>query len=378
MRIVCVCADASSNSLVRLYPIAKTLARRHEIVVAGFRSGELIFAPYRDEFEYRTLRVKRMPAFARQVAHLARSVQADLVYAFKPLSTSLWSGLALRRQLDVPLVVDIEDWELGWYLDRAPSDLLKHLAHVERANGLLWTAINEKLVSAADHRTVVSSFLQRRFGGALLPHGADTAVFDPRLIDRREALERLGLPDAHYVVFTGTPMRSKGLLDILLAIERLARPGTRLLIVGSFAHDPGFADELEGRFAPWMTTVGPRPHSEMPLFLRVASIVALPQRAGRHTAAQIPGKVYEAMAMACPILATGVSDLPEILDGCGAVVAPGDQPGLEEALAALLDDPDHAATLGAAARRRCVERYSWDAMERILETEVAGLATTTY
>ncbi len=374
MRIVCLCADASSNSLVRLYPIAKVLARRHEVVVAGFRSGDGVFPPYREEFDFQTLRAKTLPAFLRQVASLTRRLQADLIYVFKPLSTSLWSGLALRRRLGVPLVADVEDWELGWYMDRAPADVAKHLAHVERPNGLLWAAVNERLLSSADRITVVSHFLQERFGGTLLPHGADTAVFDPDRWDRREALEQLGLPDAEYVVFTGTPMRNKGVEEILLAIERLDRPQTRLLIAGSFEHDRGFAQQLDRRFGDRITLAGPRPHHEMPLFLRIASVVALAQRPGRETTAQVPGKVFEAMAMSCPILATAVSDLPEILTGCGSVVAPQEQSALETGLAALLNEPDTAAALGAAARRRCVEHYSWDAMERILETEVTALA----
>jgi glycosyltransferase involved in cell wall biosynthesis len=113
--------------------------------------------------------------------------------------------------------------------------------------------------------------------------------------------------------------------------------------------------------------LGPRPHREMPLFLAAADVVAVPQRRSRTTEAQIPGKLFEAMAMGCPILATAVSDLPEILEGCGKVVTPGSVEELGGALDWLLSRPDKAAALGAAARERCVEHYSWDAMERTLE-----------
>ena len=101
----------------------------------------------------------------------------------------------------------------------------------------------------------------------------------------------------------------------------------------------------------------------------LADVVALPQRDTRETDAQVPGKIYEAMAMARPILGTDVSDIPEILDGCGKIVAAEDTAALEAGLAELLDDPTGAARLGAAARERCIERYSWDAMGQILEAE---------
>ena len=60
MRIALVCPDVSSNSLVRMYPIAKVLARRHELQVLGFEFGGGIFEPYRDEFDYETIAARRM------------------------------------------------------------------------------------------------------------------------------------------------------------------------------------------------------------------------------------------------------------------------------------------------------------------------------
>ena len=105
----------------------------------------------------------------------------------------------------------------------------------------------------------------------------------------------------------------------------------------------------------------------MPLFLAVADLVVLPQRVTRETMAQIPGKVFEAMAMARPIVATAVSDLPEILDGCGVIVPPDSADKLGAAIDQLLSRPEEARALGQEARRRCQEHYSWDAMERVLD-----------
>lgn len=104
----------------------------------------------------------------------------------------------------------------------------------------------------------------------------------------------------------------------------------------------------------------------MPIFLAAPDLVALPQRANRATMNQVPGKVFEAMAMAKPILATAVSGLPEIPAGVGRVVAPGSVSALAEALHWLLDHPGDAAELGSKARLRRQERYTWDAMDRIL------------
>ncbi len=192
MRIALICPDASSNALVRTYPIAKVLARRHDIQLVGFRFGAEIFAPYSREFSYDTVQARAMPAFVGQVEEMARRIEADAIYVFKPLPSSLWAGLRARRRLRVPLLLDIEDWEAGWYRDVPLADRLRHLAHLERPNGLAWTWITERLVSMADHVFVVSRFLQRRFGGTVLVHGADTELFDPARWPRDEARERIG------------------------------------------------------------------------------------------------------------------------------------------------------------------------------------------
>jgi|SRR5215213_36911 len=373
MRILILCADASTNSVVRIQPIAKVLQRNHDVLVGGFRSQETLFEPYSDELDYRTERTRPLPSFLTQVHRMVSSASADLVYAFKPRSTSMWTGLAVRRRLGVPLVLDIEDWELGWYLDQPWVNRLKHLRHVSSPNGFAWTALNEKLIERCDHRFVVSSFLQRRFGGTLLRHGPYTVAFSPDRLTRDDALAELGLPAARYILFAGSVMRNKGVEDLLLCVERLALRDVRVLLVGSSRHDPAYHQQLVSRFGHLLAVVGPRPHREMPVFLAASSLIVLAQRTARETIAQVPGKAFEAMAMARPVIATAVSDLPEILDGAGVVIPPGDHEALKSAVITLLHDEALASSMGTAARARCVEQFGWDAMERILERDLERL-----
>jgi glycosyltransferase involved in cell wall biosynthesis len=76
------------------------------------------------------------------------------------------------------------------------------------------------------------------------------------------------------------------------------------------------------------------------------------------------------MAMAVPVVASRVSDLPSILEGCGTLVEPGDVDGLARELGALLADPQYAATLGRRARERCVAKFSYDAVAPALRAVV--------
>ena len=76
--------------------------------------------------------------------------------------------------------------------------------------------------------------------------------------------------------------------------------------------------------------------------------------------------MLEAMAMAKPIIATSVCDLPEILKGCGWIVEPEQPVQLAEAIRYVFDNPEEAKEHGLKARIKCEKEYSWDAMEKIL------------
>lgn len=73
----------------------------------------------------------------------------------------------------------------------------------------------------------------------------------------------------------------------------------------------------------------------------------------------------ELMACATPLIVSRAGAIPEVTgpDGeCADMVTPGDVGELEAALAALLDDPERRARMGAAGRRRVEEMFSWRAV----------------
>lgn len=73
----------------------------------------------------------------------------------------------------------------------------------------------------------------------------------------------------------------------------------------------------------------------------------------------------ELMACATPLIVSRAGAIPEVVgpDGeCADLVTPGDVGELEQALAALLDDPERRERMGAAGRRRVQELFSWRAV----------------
>ena len=73
----------------------------------------------------------------------------------------------------------------------------------------------------------------------------------------------------------------------------------------------------------------------------------------------------ELMACATPLVVSRAGAIPEVVgpDGeCADLVPPGDVGELEAAIAALLDDPERRARMGAAGRARVDELFSWRAV----------------
>jgi glycosyltransferase involved in cell wall biosynthesis len=106
------------------------------------------------------------------------------------------------------------------------------------------------------------------------------------------------------------------------------------------------------------------PYSSLATLLAAADVVAIPQLDTEGARHQMPMKVYDAMAMARPIVASSVSDLPYVLAGCARLVPPGEVGELAAAIRHLLERPDEARELGERARVRCLAEFS---MARIAE-----------
>src|SRR5262249_12833266 len=166
------------------------------------------------------------------------------------------------------------------------------------------------------------------------------------------------------VMFLGRPGGYKGVDDLIAAVARLRRRDVVLALVGA---DPksDTGRTLAAR-DPAIRLVGRIPFGDVPKYLAAADVVVVPQRDTSDTRGQTPAKLFDAMALGRPIVSTRVSMIPEILDGCGLLVPPGDVAGLSQAIAHLLDHPDAAAELGARARERCVAEYSFAAARRTL------------
>jgi glycosyltransferase involved in cell wall biosynthesis len=93
---------------------------------------------------------------------------------------------------------------------------------------------------------------------------------------------------------------------------------------------------------------------EVPRFLSSLDVYIQPSRFEG-----MPFAVLEAMASECPVVATAVDGITELIeDGVhGRLVEPEDPRGLAAVIRAVIADPARARTMGAAARKRVCEEF---------------------
>ena len=197
--------------------------------------------------------------------------------------------------------------------------------------------------------------IRRRAGSARAGHrGLETGG---RRSGRRG--ERLGVDGrARSSCSSGRRARYKGVDDLADAVARLDRQDVVLALVGT---EPDATPAAPSRRAIRASASSAEiPFPDVPRYLAAADVVAVPQRNSSDTRGQMPAKLFDAMALGRPIVSTRVSMIPEILDGCGMVVPPGDVPALRRAIEYLLDHPDEAARAraeGAGAMRGRVQLH---------------------
>ena len=248
MKISVLCFDLSDNAAGRAHLLAQLLAPIAEVEVVGPRHGAGVWPPVAaNGVRYVGVPVGGLPRFAGALPELLRAADGDLLYASKPRLGSAGIGLLKRRLGHRPLLLDIDDWEVGFFLRGGPWGTAGRALNWGNPRGLPWTWLMERAAGAADAITVSSRFLQQRFGGVLIPHVRDTDAWRPGLDDPAPIRALLAPRGERLVMFLGTAREHKGVDDLAAAMEALRRPDLALALVGT---DPTSASgrRLRARF----------------------------------------------------------------------------------------------------------------------------------
>jgi glycosyltransferase involved in cell wall biosynthesis len=207
------------------------------------------------------------------------------------------------------------------------------------------------------------------------PHFRPTTDAEPR----RRWLAEHGLPeDAAYFLCVGGFNPHKNLPPLIDAFAEAAdsRPALHLLLVGDHEGDVFHADVAALRERIDARGLASRVHLtgfvEDPLLRHLyAGALALVMPSFEEGFG-LPA--IEAAACGTGCIATRNSPLPELLEGAGRFVDPGDVAALREALVHIADHPETRREFGAAALER-VAGLSWSATASATRDALAAIAT---
>ncbi|MEL6603665.1 MAG: glycosyltransferase family 4 protein [Cyanobacteria bacterium J06614_10] len=388
LKVSIIASDLSNSGAgrwkgaVRPFLLAQALQQLgHQVEILGFADdGDGL--PAEPDLPIKVFQRATYPRFIGPARQLMAAIEGDIVLAYKLKPSSFGVALLYKLRKRCPVILDIDDWELSWHGGdswRYPGSFLQLCKDVIKPDGALrepdyplYLQWIEGFTQRADAITLHTQFMQARFGGTYVPNGKDMSLFDPSGYDAEASRDRYQLSDYKVLMFPGAPRPYKGVEDVLQALDQLNQPDFRLVIVGGSPYDQ-YDDYLMQHWGRWIIKLPKAPYAEMPSIVAAAHVLMVPQRDTPAAKAQFPLKLTDGMAMAKPILATRVGDIPEILGDTGYLVDPESPKQIAEQLSLIFQDLEAANRRGEQARARCAEKYSIEAMSGCLSQILAGL-----
>ena len=202
------------------------------------------------------------------------------------------------------------------------------------------------------------------------PCGVNSARFaiDTSMEDARRML---GLPqDKRFIFYVGHLFPVKG-VDVLFDVHPFLAPDEIIYFIGGTDEDiERYRQKWEAAGAPNSIVIaGRKPHQDIPLWLRAADILTIPNTA-KDPAGSIessPSKLMEYMAAGRPIIASDVPAIRDTLsDDMGYFAAPDSPEAIAGQIRAVFADQGVSAKKARAARAFAVSELSWDARARTI------------
>ncbi len=377
-RVTVIGWDLGHNPIGRTYLLADILRNDYEVELLGAnfpRFGEQVWEPLRNcsRVTIKSFPGCNFPEHFEQMEEVAQQVEGDIIYVSKPRLPGLELAILAKLHRNRPVILDIDDYEVGFFKNRGPITL-KQAKNKRRSadfitpHGETWTRYAESLIPLFEQVTVSNEVLQKKFGGMILPHIRDEHDFNPSVYPRDTLRASLGFSRTDKIIlFAGTPRIHKGVRAVVAALQTLNRPDYKLLLIGSPADNETrrfFKNAMSGQ----VKVLGNIPFSDLPGYLCIGDLICLLQDRDHITSHfQMPAKFTDALSMGIPILATNVPPL-ENLAKQGLVELLNDAP-LEQKIDEIFSDYGTYKYKAMQNRQVFLREYSYEAnLPRLKDT----------
>lgn len=328
--------------------------------------------------QLKLLQPGRHPSVLADADHTLPGVDIQTVrYPALPLVSRLTNGWVAGRQLLAPIRDFKPDAVIGYwvYPEGAAAQYVARRLKIPSILGALGTDINDRhglnewltrrTLLAADRTIFVSAAMARHathhYGVspsrcATIVNGINTAVFHPQ--DQAAVRAELGVPATErLVVYVGRLIEAKGLRELAQAMQRLRQSGhpTRLVVIGEGDFKAPLQDLIQGlELGGQVRLVGGLVPQEVAKWVNAADFLTLPSWSEGY-----PNVLVEALACGCPIVATAVGGIPEIVhQDNGVMVQARDAESLFQGFVTAFERKWNRAQIAESMKR------TWDDVAR--------------
>ena len=295
--------------------------------------------------------------------------RADVVVATSPQFLCGWAGVLVSKLRRSPFILEIRDlWPesiaaVGAIRSRIVIGLLAKLELAMYRSARRIVTVGEGyrqrlLERGADGRRV-----------SVVMNGVDDELFSPRDRDERLA-ERVGLAGRFVVAYCGVIGMAHGLEVVLRAASDLrAKPGGRriaFLLVGDGACYDDLRELSERDGLDNVVFTGNVAKACVPGLIALSDVCLVHLRASDTFTSVMPSKIFEAAAMAKPVILGVRGFAAEFVAkaGCGLCIEPENERELVEAVLRLSADSALCERLGQAGRDYVTGHFSRDELAR--------------
>ncbi len=270
-----------------------------------------------------------------------------------------FSGWLISKMLGGVHIFNVADvWpqsavEMGVLSNRTAIALAEYLEFFIYRHSRLITVVTEGIRKDLLNRGIDSGRL------VTLTNGVDLNVFSPRG-QGRKIKERLGLSGKFVVMYAGTHGLAQGLHIVVEAASRLVEEKRiAFVLAGDGSEKEGLKKRARELNLGNVIFLDTWPKPRMPELLEAADICLVPLRRLPVFSRALPSKMYEAMAMAKPLLVSAEGMAAELVEtaGCGFVVPPEDPQALAAKVLEASKDRGRAEKMGLEGRRLVAERF---------------------
>ena len=147
-----------------------------------------------------------------------------------------------------------------------------------------------------------------------------------------------------------------------MALAKLQQKNVKLVVAGDGPERKSL-EELVAQLhlEDQVVFLGAIQHHRTPELLRCADLCLIPSVPDQNVVEATSISALEAMAMALPVVASGIGGLKELLEGgAGVLVPPADPEALAAAWKNIIDNPVFVESLCVKARAKVLQEYSLD------------------